>query len=308
MKLAFLFPGQGSQHVGMGRALAERVPAAASLFRRVDDLLGRPISQLCWEGPDEELRRTVNAQPALLAADLAAFYALRDAGIRPSMAAGHSLGEWAALVAADVLTGDDAIALVALRAEAMERASQRSLGGMAAVIGLEDSQVEAICDELGLACANYNSPGQVVVSGDPAALARLPEAVKAAGGRRVLPLNVSGAFHSPAMEPAAAELAAALAGRPIAGGSMPVPSNALGGVPSDGESWGELLGRQVVSPVRWSACVRALAECGADAFVECGPGTVLAGLVKRILPGAPVWSVGVPDDVAALQTALAERR
>lgn len=293
--VALLFPGQGAHYIGMGRAACASSPAARSIFAQADAALGYALSTLCFEGPEEELRRTNRQQPAILACSLALLAAARERGDDPAggRATGHSLGFYTALVVAGVLTLEDAIHLVALRGSLMQHAAEERPGGMVAVLGLDDAVIEQVCaeesrgDDLVVA-ANYNAPGQVVVSGARAALARAMEALKARGARKVMVLPVSGAFHSPLMRAAAEALAPALRAVTLHDAAYPVIANATAR-PLQGaaEIRAELLG-QILAPVRWTQAIGHMVESGTTRFVDCGPSATLAGLLKRIVPHAAV--------------------
>lgn len=304
MKLALLFPGQGSQVVGMGRALAQAHPAAARVLAEADDVLGFSLSGLMAEGPEEELTATKNAQPALLAHSVAALRVL-EARLGPvAVAAGHSLGEFSAHVAAGTLSFRDALEAVRLRGELMYAAGQARPGTMAAVLGLEDAALEEACARVDAGIcvpANFNSSGQVVVSGDVAGVEQGMALFTQAGAKRVLRLNVSGAFHSPLMEPAARGLEEKLASLTFHDPAFPVFSNVTAGPVTSGAEARELLVRQLTSPVRWAASVVGMVAAGADRFLELGPGAVLCGLNKRNARGVPCASVGEPADVDAYQ-------
>ena len=297
------FPGQGAQKVGMGRDLAEASPAAREMFERIDVALDLPLSRLMWEGPEEELTLTHNAQPAILAHSVAMLAALGE-GVSSAVAAlGHSLGEYSAYVAAGALAPEDAAVLVRRRGELMLEAGQQRPGAMAAVLGLATSQVQAACaeatgpNEVAVA-ANLNAPDQTVVSGDPAAVERAGASCKARGAKRVVPLKVSGAFHSPLMAPAAEGLAEVLATVSFEDPRIPVFANATGLPVRSAEVARELLVEQLTAPVRWVACVEAAAELGGDAsFLEIGPGTVLSGLIRRIAPGSATAAAGTAADL-----------
>ncbi|MBI4519713.1 MAG: ACP S-malonyltransferase [Gemmatimonadetes bacterium] len=306
MTLAILCPGQGAQHVTMGKALAERYPAAAAVFRQADEILGFPLSRLCWEGPEEELILTKNAQPAILVHTIAV-HAVLAARLGPvALAAGHSLGEFSAHVLAGTLTFEDALVAVRLRGELMYRAGLERPGTMAAILGMEDEQVEALCraasDDVSVCvAANYNAPGQVVISGDVEAVRRAVEAAPAAGARRAIPLVVSGAFHSPLMSAAENGLRAHLLGTAFRDPKFPVVSNVSARPIASGPEARDLLVRQLTAPVRWAESVRTMLERGPAAFAELGPGTVLCGLHRRIARAVPCQSLGdSPDAIAAL--------
>jgi [acyl-carrier-protein] S-malonyltransferase len=296
-------PGQGAQRVGMGRDLAQRFPAARDIFEAIDDALGVALSRIMWEGPESELVLTHNTQPAILAHSVAVWAVVRSRIGPVGAAAGHSLGEYSAHVAAGVLGASDAAALVRRRGELMYAAGQRRPGAMAAVLGLETDAVDRACNGAsgpdGVAvAANLNAPDQTVVSGDPAAVARAGDACKALGAKRVLPLKVSGAFHSPLMAPAVDGLHDALTGVSFADPAFPVIANASGEAVRTGTDAKRLLVDQLTSPVRWVACMRTAAELVPGAtFVEIGPGNVLAGLLKRIVPGATTVTLGTADEV-----------
>jgi len=309
MSLAFLFSPQGSQAVGMGRDLAGRWPEAARAFEQADEALGWRVSEVAWEGPEQRLNQTQQTQPCLVATSLACLAALRAASaqsgvdLQPAFVAGHSVGEYAALVAAGVLTGPDAIRLVARRGELMGAA--RVDGGMAAVIGLDR---DAVADAIGavagpaeLVVANDNAPGQVVISGTRDALISAEGALKAAGARRVIPLPVSGPFHSPWMAEVSDALAAAFEEVKWSNAAPPVVSNVTAEPVTDADRIRNLLAEQVRSPVEWVAGVRRMADDGVDTFIECGPGAALTGMVKRIAPQARTLSV---SDVATLDATV----
>ena len=296
-------PGQGAQKVGMGRDLAERFPEARAVFQVVDDALGVDLSRIMWEGPEDELTLTHNAQPAILAHSAAVLAVvapwLGDLGA----AAGHSLGEYSAHVAARALTVAAAAALVRRRGELMLAAGRARPGAMAAILGLATAEVETACNEAsagdGVAvAANLNAPDQTVISGDPAAVTRAGEGCKARGAKRVIPLKVSGAFHSPLMTPAVDGLREALAATEFADPACPVVANASAEAVRTGVDAKRLLADQLTAPVRWVACMQRAAEIAPGArFVEVGPGNVLSGLLKRIVPGAQSVALGTADEV-----------
>ena len=302
MTTALLFSPQGSQSVGMGRALADASPAARAVFDEADATLGRSVSGVAWNGPEERLNDTRWTQPALLTMSVAALVALRERlDVAPAFVAGHSVGEYAALVAAGVLSLADALQLVARRAELM--AAETETGGMSAIIGLDRETVrrtvEAVASPADVVVANDNAPGQVVISGTAEALAQAGEALKAAGARRVLPLSVSGPFHSPHMAPVTDALADAFDTVTWHAPQLPVVSNVSAEPETDPQRLRNLLAEQVRSPVEWVASVRRMAGDGVDTFVECGPGSALIGMVKRIVPEARTLNVGDPETLAA---------
>lgn len=304
MTLALLFPGQGSQVVGMGAALAKAQPAAAAVLAEADEILGFPLSRLMAEGPEPELTATRNAQPAILTHSVAVLAVLSQRLGPVSMAAGHSLGEFSAHVAAGTLSFRDALEAVRLRGRLMWEAGQARPGTMAAVLGLDDAAVEAACARVDAGVcvpANFNSAGQVVVSGDVAGVEQGMALLAEAGAKRVMPLNVSGAFHSPLMEPAARGLREMLEGLEFRDPAHPVFSNVTAGPVTSGAEARELLVEQLTSPVRWAASVAAMAAAGADRFLELGPGSVLCGLNKRNAKGIPCTSLGEPEDVESFQ-------
>jgi [acyl-carrier-protein] S-malonyltransferase len=296
-------PGQGAQKVGMGKDLAERFPEAREIFEAIDDALDTRLSRLMWEGPEDQLTLTHNAQPAILAHSVAVLTVVRQRLDSPGAAAGHSLGEYSAHVAAGTLSPVDAARLVRRRGELMLAAGKERPGAMAAVLGLATAEVQSACDEAsgpdGLAVpANLNAPDQTVISGDPEGVGRAGERCKARGAKRVIPLKVSGAFHSPLMAPAVDGLREALADATFSDPAFPVIANASGEVVRTGVDAKRLLADQLTAPVRWVACMQAAAETvPAATFVELGPGNVLAGLLKRIVPEARAISLGTADEV-----------
>ena len=312
MELVLLFPGQGSQKPGMGQDLAAAHPAARLVFERVDEALGVAMSRLCFEGPAEELTLTHNAQPALFAHGAAAWAAVWEAAApRVLAAAGHSLGEFTAYHAAGALDLDAGARLVRRRGELMYESGVARPGAMAAILGDLREPVELLCErataEAGLVVpANYNSPGQLVVSGEIAGVDRLMELAKDAGAKRAVRLNVSGAFHSPLMAPAAEGLAVALEAAELRAPGFPVASNVTGDLVEDADEAGALLRRQLTAPVRWTDVVTTLARRFPEAlFVELGPGGVLTGLVKRIAPAVATASCGTAADVETLLQRIA---
>ena len=306
MKTALLFPGQGSQKVGMGKALAEQSQAARRVFEEADEALGASISRLCWEGPAADLTRTANTQPAILTCSIAVLRAAQAEGeLHFDVAAGHSLGEWSALVAVGALSLADAVRLVRLRGAAMQEAVPEGQGAMAAILGLERPAVEALCAEAaeGEVCqaANFNGGGQIVVSGAAAAVTRVVALAKERGAMRAVPLQVSAPFHSALMSPAAEKVRAALAGVRVAPLAVPVVANATAEPNQDAERVKTLLVRQVTAPVLWEQSVQRMAQDGVTRGIELGAGAVLRGLIKRISKDITVTSVGEPGDLAGLR-------
>jgi len=306
MSLAFLFPGQGSQQVGMGRALAEAFPEARAVFEEADRTLGFPVSRLCFEGPEADLQLTANTQPAILAASVAAWRALHARGVRPDWVAGHSLGEYSALVAAGSLGLADALATVRRRGEYMQEAVPVGEGAMAAILALELPAVEQACREAArgevVAPANVNSPGQIVIAGHAAAVDRAVEACRAAGSRRAMRLPVSAPFHCALMMPAQERLAKDLAVLPIRDPGVPLVNNVDARVVRTATEVRDGLVRQVSGSVLWRLSVEALVAQGVDTMVEVGPGRVLSGLVRKTAEGVRTLSV---EDPASLEKTLA---
>jgi [acyl-carrier-protein] S-malonyltransferase len=299
-----LFPGQGAQKVGMARDLATRFPVARAALKGIDDALGSPLTRLMWEGPEEELQQTVNTQPAILAHSAAVLAVVGKRIGTVAGAAGHSLGEYSAYLAAGSLPATTAAQVVRRRGELMHEAGTRRAGAMAAVLGLDTARVIDHCraasgPDAGLVvAANLNTPDQTVISGDPPAVERAAALCREAGAKRVMQLKVSGAFHSPLMEPAEAGLRRVLAGVGFQDPAFPVVANATATPVRTGRDAVNRLVDQLTSPVRWVECVRALAALAPGArFVEIGPGTVLGGLLKRIIPEAQYLSLGTADEV-----------
>jgi [acyl-carrier-protein] S-malonyltransferase len=306
-RIAFLFPGQGSQSVGMGRTLAEAFPIAKQTFEEADEALGFALSKLIFEGPEDELRLTENTQPAILTVSVAAWRVLADHGVHPSLAAGHSLGEWSAHVAAGTLEFVDAVRAVKARGRAMQLAVPAGEGAMAAVLALDPDQVGEACREAAaetgkvVAAANFNSPSQTVISGAVAAVEKAAELAKPKGARRTLMLPVSAPFHCSLMQPAQEEVARVLAALTLKDPLFPVAANVDGKLISTASEARDALTRQVTGAVRWVECVQALVGEGAEAFVEVGPGKVLCGLLKQIDGTQKYWNV---EDPASLQATL----
>ncbi len=314
MTAAFTFPGQGSQAVGMGRALADAFPEARAVFDEVDAALGEKLSAVMWDGPLETLTLTQNAQPALMAVSLATIRVLEaEAGLDlardAAFVAGHSLGEYSALAAAGTFSIADAARLLRIRGNAMQAATPVGTGAMAAILGLDFEAVVAVAAEAaqGEVCqaANDNGGGQVVISGHKAAVDRACEIAKGKGAKRAIPLPVSAPFHCALMQPAADAMAEALAKVAVKAPVVPVVANVLAAPISDPPEITRRLVEQVTGTVRWRECVAAMAGAGVTTFYEIGSGKVLTGLVKRIADGASGIAIGTPDDVAAFKAARA---
>jgi [acyl-carrier-protein] S-malonyltransferase len=306
-RLAFVFPGQGSQKVGMGRVWSEASAAARQTFEEADDALGFSLSRLCWEGPEEELNLTANTQPALVAASIAVHRALGELapGLRPAAVAGHSLGEYSALVAAGALGFGDALRLVRRRGQLMQEAVPVGQGAMAAVIGLDPDAIAGIAAEAGqgevCAVANYNGPGQTVIAGDKAAVDRAVVLAKERGARKATLLAVSAPFHSPLMRPARDGMAPLLAAAEFRDPQVPVVTNVDAAPVTAGAAARDALVRQIDSPVRWLESVLLMEkELGVEVFMEVGPGNVLSGLTRRIVQAARTTAVSDPAHLRQL--------
>jgi [acyl-carrier-protein] S-malonyltransferase len=303
MKLAMVFPGQGSQAVGMLKGYAG-LPAVAETLAEASEALGADFVRLLDDGPAEKLGLTVNTQPAMVTAGVAAYRAWRAlGGPAPELVAGHSLGEYTALVAAQALQFKDCLPLVRFRAQSMQEAVPEGQGAMAAILMLEDAEVRAACAEAGgvVQAVNYNAPGQIVIAGEKAAVERAMEACKAKGAKRAMLLPVSAPFHSSLMRPAAEKLKAYLDKVALAAPQVPLVNNVDVAIESEPARIKDALVRQAASPVRWVETIRRMVDSGATHIVECGPGKVLAGMVKRIAPG--VKSLAAADR-ASLEEAL----
>ncbi len=292
----------------MGRELAERYPVAAQTFAEADEALGFSLSRLCFEGPEEDLKLTENTQPAILTVSVAAWRVLAERGVGPALAAGHSLGEWSAHVAAGTIGFADAVRAVKARGKAMQLAVPAGLGAMAAVLSLDAGQVAEACAEaatetgLVVQAANLNSPGQTVISGALAAVEKASALCKAKGARRAVMLPVSAPFHCALMQPAQEEVARVLAGLTLTDPRIPVAANVTGGLVTTAAAAQDALTRQVTGAVRWMDCEQALVGAGAELFIEVGPGKVLCGLLRQIDPALKALNV---EDAASLEAALA---
>ena len=305
-KTAFLFPGQGSQSVGMGKDLADHFPVARAVFEEADQALGFSISKLCFEGPEEELRKTFNTQPAILTVSVAALRVMQEAGLACDITAGHSLGEYSALVAAGVLEFADAVRLVNKRGQFMQEAVPLGEGAMAAVMGLDREKVVEICAEVekevgAVQAVNFNCPGQIVIAGKTTAVEKAAAALKAAGAKRAIMLPVSAPFHSTLLQPAAAKLAVELDKVPFHEPKLPVVANVTGKIANTSHEIRQLLVTQAANPVLWEDCVAAIAASGVMSSVEIGPGKVLTGFTKKIAPDIVTLNV---EDVESLQKTL----
>lgn len=307
-RLAFLFPGQGSQFPGMGRSLYNDFPAARTVFEEADATLDFALSTLCFEGPEEELKLTENTQPALLAVSISAFRVLVAEGIQPVVVAGHSLGEYSALVAAGSLSFSDALRLVRKRGQAMQKAVPAGQGAMAAIQKLPEGKLEAVLAEAAqgeiVTAANLNSPDQVVIAGHAGAVARAAELAKAAGARRAVMLAVSAPFHCPLMTPAQAEMKPELEATPFLDLGVPLVSNCNAEVVHSGAAARDGLIAQIPSPVLWTQSMRRLPEFDVTACVEVGPGSALTGLLRTNLPEVPCYRFGEAPELEKLRAYL----
>ncbi|MGE5703614.1 MAG: ACP S-malonyltransferase [Clostridia bacterium] len=308
-KIALVFPGQGSQFVGMGKELITKSAAAKAVFEQADAALGFSLSTLCFEGPEEQLRLTANTQPAILTTSVALLAALKEQQpqVNATYVAGHSLGEYSALVAAGAISFEDAVKTVRLRGQFMEEAVPAGEGAMSAVLNLDRAVLHGVCEEVTASghpvqLANMNCPGQIVISGSAEGVKLAGEKAKEAGAKRVLPLNVSGPFHSSLMQPAADRLKDVLAGISVSDASIPVVANVSARPVTEAKTITQSLIDQVASPVLWEDSVAWMAEQGVTTFVEIGPGKVLAGLIKKIAPGdVNIYSV---QDAESLEELL----
>lgn len=307
-KVAFIYPGQGSQHVGMGEAFVQAYPTAQKLFEQADQLLDFDITELMFEGPSEKLTQTENAQPALLLTSTVITRLLQDNGITPDMVAGHSLGEYSALVAARALSFEDALSLVRIRGQLMEQAYPKGKGAMAAVLGLDQKRLQAELQKIAnqtnqvVEMANLNCPGQIVISGDKGALEQAEIVLKEAGAKRVLPLSVSGPFHSSLMKPAAESFTQTLDTVRFSDATIPMYANVTADIVKNKDEIKSLLIEQLYSTVRFEEIIQHMAEKNLDAIVEIGSGKVLTGLVKKINRKMKTFTIQDPDSLSDFVT------
>ena len=315
--IALIFPGQGSQKVGMGRALADAFPICRRTFDEADAALGEPLSRIIFEGPDDQLTLTENTQPAILTVSVAAGRLLEERGLTPSFVAGHSLGEYTANVAAGTFTFADAVSIVRRRGRYMQEAVPVGTGAMAAILGLDADKVAEACREAlqdvarqgeVVSPANINGAGQIVIAGSAAAVARASERAKALGAKRAIPLPVSAPFHCALMKPAEDRLAPELRALKTRNPRVPIVANVDAEVKRSAAGAIDALVAQVSSPVRWEAVVRRLASEGVTTYVEVGPGTVLSGLVKKIHRDATIVNFGSPEDLQSVEAAAGVSR
>lgn len=301
-KVACIFPGQGSQAVGMGYSLYEASRQAREVFEEADTALKFHLSRLCFEGPEEELRDTINAQPAILTTSIACLRASSEFGtsLSPVLVAGHSLGEYTALVASNVISFADAVLLVRERGRLMKEAGKAKPGGMAAIIGLDEESLEEVCRETGSQIANFNCSGQIVISGTRESLARSMDLAKARGARRVIPLQVSGAFHSALMQPTVEGMAKAISQVDFKHPSVPVIANSTAQPLTRSDEVKEELLQQLCNCVQWQPSVEYMVGAGVSTFIEIGPGQVLTGLVKKISTEVQVFNMSDPDSINAI--------
>jgi [acyl-carrier-protein] S-malonyltransferase len=304
-KVAYIFPGQGAQTVGMGKDLYDNFDSVKLLFKQADEAVGFPLTKIFFEGPEEELKKTSNAQPALVAVSMACLKAAQEVGGKnlpqASFTAGHSLGEYTALAAADVIDFSTAVYLAKERGRLMYEAGLKTPGGMMAMIGIEEAVLAEICKETGTVIANINSPGQLVISGALENIAKAGEMAKAKGAARAIPLQVSGAFHSPLMQPAVDGMTKILAKVNFKDPSAPIIANVTAQPLTQGNQIKEELLKQLCSSVQWQRSVEYMVKNGVGKFIEIGPGKVLAGLVKRINKESEMVNIGDANAVKGLQ-------
>ncbi len=310
-KIAFVFPGQGSQTVGMGKQLAEQYPEVMDYFNKADETISADLSRLIFEGPQEELTQTVNTQPALLTTSIAILEWFRKSAIKPDFVAGHSLGEYTALVAAGALSFEDGVFAVRKRGEFMEGAVPNGEGSMAAILGLDRgplSEVTAAISESGfpVSLANLNCPGQIVISGSKKGVELASEKAKASGAKRAIPLEVSGPFHSSLMKPAASQLREVLNGLDMRDAEIPVIANVSAKPMTTADEIKENLIEQLYSPVLWEDSVMKMIDLGVDTFIEIGPGKVLSGLIKKINRSIKTYSISDEESAQSVIEALKE--
>lgn len=305
MAIAFIFPGQGVQRVGMGKSLLKAFPELQEFYKTAEKVTGRPITKLCFEGPEEELTQTINAQPAIFTTCFVCWVLISERGIQPKFVAGHSLGEWTAVVASGALEFEDGLKLVAKRGELMNRAPA---GGMAAILGASLEQIEKLCQvasEKGIiTVANYNAPDQIVISGEVAAVEYATQIARQFGAVKAVPLKVSGAFHSPLMEDAKEQFRQNVEQTDFKNANVPIVANVTGQPVTDENEIKQLLVEQLTSPVRWVDCVKTMRENGVNVFIELGPGRVLSGLVRRIVPDAVTFCIEDPKSFEETVNAL----